>query len=89
MDLIKYFTNLYKEGRQIALLTWIYGTVSAVAIVVAGLFAIVDQNLGRAVLIVPVVCVFVLLLNLVAWSIIHTIFDTLKEKKKVAKKSEK
>jgi cell division protein FtsW (lipid II flippase) len=89
MDLIKYFTNLYKEGRQIALLTWIYGTVAAIAVVIAGLFAIVNQDLGRAILIIPVVCVLVLLLNLVAWSIIHTIFDTLKNKQKTAKKSEK
>lgn len=89
MDLIKYFTNLYKEGRQIALLAWVYGTASVILVIIAGLLAIIDQSLGRLVLIVPAVCVVVMLANLVTWSIIHTIFDSLKEKQKSAKKSEK
>jgi hypothetical protein len=77
MELVNKFTNLYKENRQIALLSAVYGAVAAVALLIAGLFAIVDQEIGRKILIVPEISMIVLIANLVVWSIIHTLFDSI------------
>ena len=77
MELVNKFTNLYKENRQIALLSAVYGAVAAVSLLIAGLFAIVDQEIGRKILIVPELSMIVLIANLVVWSIIHTLFDSI------------
>ena len=87
MELVNKFTNLYKENRQIALLSAVYGTVATVSLLIAGLFAIIDQEIGRKILIVPQLSLIALVGNLVAWSIIHTLFDSINEAKKRKKNS--
>ena len=87
MDLIKKFTNLYKENRQITLLTWIYSSVAAVSLIVAGLFALVNQAFGHALLYIPGVCILVLVLNLVVWALVRSSIETLEDAKKRKKNS--
>ncbi len=87
MDLIKYFTNLYKENRQISLLTWVYGSVAIVSLIIAGLFALINQSLGHILLFIPGICVLVLVLNLVIWSLIRSTIEALEDSKKRKKNS--
>lgn len=87
MDLIKYFTNLYKENRQIALLTWIYGSVAVVSLLVAGLFALINQTIGQALLLVPGICVLVLIMNLIVWSLVRSTIESIEDSKKRKKSS--
>lgn len=87
MELVNKFTNLYKENRQIALLSAVYGAVAAVSLLIAGLFAIVDQEIGRKILIVPELSMIALIANLVVWSIIHTLFDSIDNASKRKKNS--
>ena len=82
MDLIKYFTNLYKENRQISLLTWIYGSIAILSLIIAGLFALINQAFGQFLLWIPGLAILVLISNLVVWSLIRSILDAIDEAKK-------
>ena len=50
-----YLMKLYRERKQITLLSWFYGTVAVVFVFFAGLCALVNQSFGVAILIVPLV----------------------------------
>jgi phosphotransferase system glucose/maltose/N-acetylglucosamine-specific IIC component len=89
---IDYFIDLYKENRQITLLSWCYSALTIVFVMIAGLIALLNQPLGVGVLIVPLVCVVALCMNIVFWALIHLAIDTKSkndEKKKSAKKATK
>ena len=91
-SVIDYFIDLYKENRQITLLSWCYSALTIVFVMIAGLIALLNQPLGVGVLIVPLVCVVALCMNIVFWALIHLAIDTKSrndEKKKSAKKTTK
>ena len=82
-----YFIGLYKENRQITLLTWCYSVTAIVFVILAGIIALVNQPLGVGVLIVPLVSVVALCMNVVFWALIHLAVDTFTKKNKKTKKS--
>lgn len=86
-----YFISLYKENRQIVLLTWCYSVIAIVFVVLSGLIALLNQPLGVGMLIIPLVAIIALSMNIVFWALIHLALDT-KEKaalKKQVKTEEK
>ena len=86
-----YFIDLYKQNKQIVLLTWCYSIIAIVFVMIAGLIALINQPLGVAILIVPLVAIIALCMNIVFWALIHLALDT-KEKaalKKQVKTEEK
>lgn len=86
-SVIDYFIELYKENRQITLLTWCYSALTIIFVVIAGLIALLNQPLGVGVLIVPLVCVVALCMNIVFWALIHLAVDTKAKNDKKNKKA--
>lgn len=101
MDLVNYFMNLYKSRKQVILLTWAYLFLAAVTVLIAGICALINQSVGVAMLIIPLVAIIALCMNVVAWSFVRFIIDVVtirvrekeaqekaakKEQKKLAKK---
>lgn len=93
MEVINYFANLYKEKKQVALLTWAYSILAVVTIFVAGLCALINQSIGVGMLIVPLVSIIALCMNVVAWSLVRFALDVLttraKEKQVAEEKAKK
>lgn len=101
MDLVNYFMNLYKGRKQVILLSWAYLALAAATVLIAGICALVNQSVGVAMLILPLVAIIALCMNVVAWSFVRFIIDVItirvkekeaqekavkKEQKKLAKK---
>ena len=86
-----YFIDLYKQNKQIVLLTWCYSIIAIVFVMIAGLIALINQPLGVAILIVPLVAVIALCMNIVFWALIHLAISEKSAKKttKPASKSKK
>lgn len=72
MNILAHFFKLYRENRQIALLTWTYAIVAVVSVFIAGLLALADQSIGVGFLIVPGIAVIALCGNIVVWSLINS-----------------
>ena len=72
----EYFTKLYREKSQVTLLTWAYGIISVVVVLVAGLIALINQSVGVAVLIVPLISISALCANIFVWAFVRFILDT-------------
>lgn len=97
MEMFNYFIKMYKEKKQVALLTWAYSALALISIVVAGLCALINQSVGVGMLIIPLVAIIALCMNVTAWSLVRFALDSasvrLKEKeaaeKKAAKKNSK
>ena len=92
MNIFKYFSNLYKEKSQVVLLTWAYSIVAIIFILIAGICALISQNVGVAVLIIPLVSVTALCLNVTVWALIRFAIESIelrKRSKKAAKKNAK
>jgi len=81
MNILKYFSRLYAERRELAMLEWTYLAMVAVSVLIAGLFALFDQALGVSVLIVPMVAFIAMSMNVVAWALIKLAADTFLSKK--------
>lgn len=86
-SVIDYFVELYKENRQITLLTWCYSALTIIFVMIAGLIALLNQPLGVGVLVVPLVCVVALCMNIVFWALIHLAIDTKSKNEKKNKKN--
>ncbi|MBR1874939.1 hypothetical protein IJ798_00975 [Candidatus Saccharibacteria bacterium] len=87
----KKIIEMFKEGKKLELLQYAYTTVFAVALVLAGLLALINQAVGVALLIVPLVCLVAAAMNLVAWSLVKSGIEHFfsKELKETKKKSNK
>lgn len=84
---LKYFAKLYDERRELALLAWAYLVIGVGSVIVAGVFALFNQELGQAILVVPFVAMIALCMNVVAWALIKLAADTFLTKKSTAKKN--
>ena len=89
--MLNYFVDLYKRDKQITLLTWCYSVIAVVFLLVAGMIALINQPLGVAILIVPLIAIIALCMNIVFWALIHlAISEKSKQKtEKPASKSKK
>lgn len=83
------FTKMYREKRQVSLLTWTYAIISAAVIVVAGLIALINQSVGVAILIIPLIAVAAMCANIMVWSLIRFILETHEQKTKAKARAEK
>ena len=90
-SVLNYFVDLYKRNKQITLLTWCYSVIAVVFLLVAGMIALINQPLGVAILIVPLIAIIALCMNIVFWALIHlAISEKSKQKtEKPASKSKK
>lgn len=93
-----YLMKLYRERKQITLLSWFYGTVAVVFVFFAGLCALVNQSFGVAILIVPLVAMVALCANVTVWALVKLAIshieelsqeETKKEKSETVKKTSK
>jgi len=94
MNILRYFIDLYRKNRQLTLISWVYGIIAVVFVFVAGIFALINQNVGVAILIVPLVAICALSANVVVWALVHLMLDNTAKKleeseKKAARKSSK
>jgi len=86
MNILQYFINLYRERKQISLLSWVYGAFAIIFVFIAGIFALVDQSFGIKTLIIPLIAIVAMLANIVIWALIKLVLDTLNEKNEAKSK---
>jgi len=89
MSILEYFSKLYSEKRELALLEWTYLAMVIVSVLIAGLFALFDQSVGVGLLIVPLVAFIAMSMNVVAWALIKLAADTILPKKADKKSNKK
>ena len=82
MNILKYFIDLYRKNRQLVLLSWIYGAIAVIFVFIAGIFALINQNIGTSLLVVPLIAISALSANVVAWALIRLSLDSLSDKYK-------
>ena len=76
MDIVwNHFIRLYREKNQLALLAWAYGIISVIAVIIAGLVALIDQSVGKSILFIPLISACAFCANIVMWAIIRLILD--------------
>lgn len=80
MNILRYFVDLYRKNRQLVLLSWIYGVIAVIFVFIAGILALINQSVGIALLIVPLVAISALSANIVAWALARLVLDSFKEK---------
>jgi len=85
MNILDYFSKLYKERRELTLLQWAYLALVIGSVVVAGIFALFDRAVGVGILIVPMVALIAMSMNVVAWALIKLTADTFLPKKPAKK----
>ena len=64
--------NLYKSEKKLELLQIAYVMLFIAVTVVSGLIALINQPVGVAFLIIPLICLVAWSMNMVAWSIVKT-----------------
>ena len=90
MNILRFFIDLYRKNRQLALLSIVYGLIAIVFVFIAGIFALINQSVGIAILIVPLIAIAALSANIVAWALINLAFDCIAKKlDELEKKQEK
>jgi hypothetical protein len=90
MNILRYFIGIYRKNRQLVLLSWVYGILAIVFVFIAGIFALINQSVGVAILIVPLVAICALSANVVAWALIRLMLDsTAKKLEEAEKKAQK
>lgn len=82
-------TRMYREKREISLLTWAYASVAVVVLIVAGLIALVNQPTGVSLLVVPLISVVAMIANVVVWALIRFIIETHEQNEKSKVRNEK
>ena len=71
MSMTRYFSKLYQEKRELALVGWAYFAMMIVSVVIAIVtFAVFNESLGVGILIVPMVAMVAISMNVVAWTLI-------------------
>lgn len=86
--MIKGLIKLYKERRELTLLEIAYFALSVISFIVAGTIALFNQSLGISILIVPLCALIAGVVNIVAWSLVKLLVESLANKKsdgKIAK----
>ncbi len=78
-SVLNYLLKLYKENRQISLLSWFYGFVAVLFIFIAGLCALVNQPFGVGLLIVPLVAMIALCANVTVWALVKLFIQHIEE----------
>ncbi len=79
MELIKYFTNLYENKKQLALLSYTYLILAVVFVIVAGICALVNQEIGVKLLYVPLIAGGIFFANIVVWALVRFFIDSITE----------
>ena len=87
MNILRYFIGLYRKNRQLVLLSWVYGILAVVLVFIAGIFALINQSVGVAILIVPLIAICALSANVVTWALIHLMLDSTAKKLEDAEKA--
>ena len=80
--MIKDLIKLYEDGRELTLLEITYFALSVLSFMVAGILALFNQALGVSVLIVPLIALVAGVMNIVAWSLVKLIIESLSNKVK-------
>lgn len=78
----EYLKKLYRERKQISLLSWFYGSVAVIFVFIAGLCALINQSFGVALLIVPLVALVALCANVTVWALVKLGIQKLEELEK-------
>lgn len=86
MSIVKYLAKLYEERRELALLQWTYLAMAVVSVIIAGIFALINQSLGVSILIVPLVAFVAMSMNIIAWALVKLAADTFMKNKTPKKK---
>lgn len=81
MELVKYFLNLYKNKKQIALLGFTYLILAVFFVLVAGICALVNQEFGVKMLYVPLGALGIFFINIVTWALVRFFVETTSEHK--------
>ena len=68
----KKIVELYKNQKRLELLQYAYVMAFAATLIAAGLIALINQAVGVAILIVPLVCLIAAAMNLIAWSLVKS-----------------
>jgi len=89
MNVVKHFSKLYEQKRELALLQWAYVVIGGASVLIAGVFALINQQIGVAMLIVPLVTFVALAMNIVAWALIKLAADSFLVKKPAGKSTKK
>ena len=74
--------GLYKNKRELTILQGLYFGVAVAFLVIAGLVALVNQSVGLALLVVPLVSFITFSINTVIWALVKLMLDTVLEMKK-------
>lgn len=95
----KKIVELFKTNKRLDLLQYTYAALFVLVTLVAGLVALINQAVGVAFLIIPLICLIAFCMNLVVWSIVKTAVEHFfakdlkksddKEKSKKEKKNKK
>ena len=80
---------MYREKRQIGLLTWTYASVAVIVFVIAGVVALINQSAGVALLIVPLIAIVAMLANVIVWALIRCIIESHEQNEKSKARIEK
>lgn len=89
MNILNYFSKLYSEKKELALLEWTYLAIAIASVLIAGIFALFNQSLGVSILVVPFVAFIAMSMNVVAWALIKLAAETFLTKKKPTQKNNK
>ena len=71
MNILGYFLGLYQEKKQVALLAWAYGFIAVAVTILAGLVALINQSVGVAIMIIPLIAIVAFSVNIVMWALIR------------------
>lgn len=71
MNILGYFLGLYKDKKQVVLLSWAYAAIAVVITILAGLVALINQSVGVAIMIIPLVAIIAFSVNIVMWALIR------------------
>ena len=87
MDTIKqHYLKLYKEGKTYTLLQLFYSFAALASLIICGIIALINQNLGITLLFMPCGASVILGVNALVWSILKTFLDSLAAKNTTNKK---
>ena len=82
MELFNHFLNLYKNKKQIAVLSYVYLYVALFFVLIAGICALVNQQFGVKMLVVSVVALGTFCVNIVTWALVCFVIDAITERAK-------
>ena len=78
--MIKGLIKLYEEQRMLTLLEIAYFALAVITFMVAGTLALFNQSLGVSMLIMPLSVLVVGVANIVVWSLVKLLIESLASK---------